>query len=145
MSVEMAASVLCVAVLGAVKLKPRTRFLLMGVGFITSGVFYILAYLATGFSLMCVMMFLGSLGNCAGNTIFNASMMLALPEENRGAILGFISAAATGGCALSAVIFGVLGDVFPLYLVFVVGTVLSTGPMLYLCCHRTTKEFILEH
>lgn len=145
MSVEMAASVLCVAVLGAVKLKPKARFWLMGLGFIASGIFYILAYLSTGFSLMCVMMFLGSLGNCAGNTIFNASMMLALPEENRGAILGFISAAATGGCALSAVIFGVLGDVFPLYLVFVAGTVLSTGPMLYLCCHRTTKEFILEH
>lgn len=145
MSVEMAASVLCVAVLGAVKLKPKARFWLMGLGFIASGIFYILAYLSTGFSLMCVMMFLGSLGNCAGNTIFNASMMLALPEENRGAILGFINAAATGGCALSAVIFGVLGDVFPLYLVFVAGTVLSTGPMLYLCCHRTTKEFILEH
>ena len=72
-------------------------------------------------------------------------MMLALPEENRGGILGFISAASTGGCALSAVIFGVLCDVFPLYLVFIAGNLLSIGPMLYLCLHKDTREFILKN
>ena len=80
-----------------------------------------------------------------GNAVFNASLMLALPEENRGAILGFVSAASTGGCALSAVIFGVLGDIFPLYLVFVAGNVLTILPMLYLCLHRSTREFIISN
>lgn len=72
-------------------------------------------------------------------------MMLALPEENRGSILGFVSAASTGGFALSSVIFGVLCDIFPLYLVFIAGSILSTIPMVYMCLHKTTREFILEN
>ena len=83
--------------------------------------------------------------NAMGNAVFNASLMLALPEENRGAILGFVSAASTGGCALSAVIFGLLCDIFPLYLVFVAGNVLTILPMLYLCLHKNTREFIISN
>ena len=71
--------------------------------------------------------------------------MLALPEENRGAILGFIDAACVGGCALSAVIYGLLGEFFPLYLVFAVGSFISLPLALYLFFHRDTKEFILTH
>ena len=68
-----------------------------------------------------------------------------LPEENRGAILGFIQSACVGGSALSAVLYGVLGDIFPLYLVFVAGTAISLIPMLFLCFHPRTKEFIHNH
>ena len=71
--------------------------------------------------------------------------MLALPEENRGAILGFIQSASVGGTALSAVIYGFLGDLFPLYLVFTAGTLISLAPMLYLCFNSRTKNFILNH
>ena len=71
--------------------------------------------------------------------------MLALPEENRGSILGFIQAASTGGTALSAVIYGFLGEVFPLYLVFIAGSALSLIPMLFVCFHRNTKNFVLSH
>ena len=94
---------------------------------------------------MCVLAFLASFLNCAGNTVFNASMMLALPEENRGAILGFIQSASVGGTALSAVIYGFLGDLFPLYLVFAIGSAISLMPMLYMCFHPCTKEFILKN
>ena len=71
--------------------------------------------------------------------------MLALPEENRGAILGFLQSASVGGTALSAVIYGVLGDMLPLYLVFSVGNLLSLVPMMYLCFNPRTKEFVLNH
>ncbi len=117
----------------------------MALGFSSSVVFFVLAYLSRQFVPMCVMAFLASLTNCAGNTVFNASLMLALPEENRGAILGFIQSACTGGTALSAVIYGMLGDVFPLYLVFTVGSLLSLAPMLYLCFNGRTKDFVLQH
>lgn len=145
MSVQTVGYLLCVMALGIVKLKSVTRYWVMGIGFSLSGIFFILAYLSGGFLPMCIFMFLGCLLNCAGNSVFNASLMLAMPEENRGAILGFIQAASTGGCALSAVVFGFLGDVFPLYLVFVAGSALSLVPMLHLCFHPSTKEFILEH
>ena len=145
MSVWTVGSLICVVLLGAVKLKPRVRYWVMAIGFSASGVFLVLAYLATGFVPMCVLVFIGAFLNCAGNSVFNASLMLALPEENRGAILGFIQSASVGGTALSAVIYGFLGDVFPLYIVFAVGSFLSLAPMLYMCLSRRTKEFVLNH
>lgn len=145
MAVWTAASLVCVVVLGVVKLKPKTRFWIMAVGFTCSVLFFVLAYLSKQFAVLCVMAFLASFANCAGNTVFNASLKLALPEENRGAILGFIQSASVGGTALSAVIYGVLGDVLPLYLVFTVGSLLSLAPMLYLCFNPKTREFVLKH
>ena len=145
MSVETAASLICVSLLGIIKLKPKARYYMMAAGFLISIPIYILAYLSRHYILMCVLFFLGAFTNCMGNAVFNASLMLALPEENRGAIIGFVSAASTGGCALSAVIFGVLGDVFPLYLVFVAGSLLTIPPMLYLGLHKNTREFIISN
>ncbi len=145
MAIWTAASLICVLMLGVVKLKPRTRFWVLAVSFTSSVLFFGLTYISKQFVPMCIMAFLASFANCAGNTIFNASLMLALPEENRGAILGFIQSASVGGTALSAVIYGVLGDVFPLYLVFTVGNLLSLAPMLYLCFNPRTKEFVINH
>lgn len=145
MAVWTAASLVCVLVLGVVKLKPKSRFWVMAVGFTGSVLFFGLTYISKQFVPLCIMAFLASFTNCAGNTVFNASLMLALPEENRGAILGLIQSASVGGTALSAVIYGVLGDVLPLYLVFSVGNLLSLAPMLYLCFNSGTKEFVLDH
>ena len=145
MTVWSAGFLVCMLMLGAVKLKPRIRFWVLAVGFISSVLFFGITYISKQFLPLCIMAFLASFANCAGNTIFNASLMLALPEENRGAILGFIQSASVGGTALSAVIYGVLGDVLPLYLVFTVGNLLSLAPMLYLCFNPRTKEFVLNH
>lgn len=145
MAIWTAASLICVLMLGVVKLKPKTRFWVLAVGFTSSVLFFGLTYISKQFVPMCIMAFLASFANCAGNTIFNASLMLALPEENRGAILGFIQSASVGGTALSAVIYGVLGDVLPLYLVFTVGNLISLAPMLYLCFNPRTKEFVINH
>ena len=145
MAIWTAASLICVLVLGVVKLKPKTRFWVLAIGFTSSVLFFGLTYISKQFVPLCIMAFLASFSNCAGNTIFNASLMLALPEENRGAILGFIQSASVGGTALSAVIYGVLGDVLPLYLVFTVGNLFSLAPMLYLCFNPRTKEFVINH
>ena len=145
MAIWTAASLICVLVLGVVKLNPKTRFWVLAVGFTSSVLFFGLTYISKQFVPLCIMAFLASFANCAGNTIFNASLMLALPEENRGAILGFIQSASVGGTALSAVIYGALGDVLPLYLVFTVGNLLSLAPMLYLCFNPRTKEFVINH
>ena len=45
----------------------------------------------------------------------------------------------------NGLIYGVLGDVFPLYMVFAAGTAISLLPMLYMCFHPKTREFVLEH
>ena len=135
----------CVCLLGAIKLKPRQRYFGLCAGFLSSGVLYIAAYLTGNYTALCVLMFLGGFANTLGNSIFNASLMLALPEENRGGILGLVGAASAGGSALSAVIYGMLCDVFPMYLVFIAGVALSAVPMVYMCIHRNMREFILTH
>ena len=145
MAVWTAASLICVLLLGVVKLSPKARFWSMAVGFTCSVVFFALLYLSRQFIPLCIMAFLASFTNCAGNAVLNASLMLALPEKNRGAIIGFIQAVSVGGTALSAVIYGMVGDVFPLYLVFTVGNLLSIPPMLFLCFNSKTKKFILEN
>ncbi len=145
MSAETFASLVAVVLLGIIKLKPKTRYMAMAIGFISTVFLSSGAYLAESFPTVTALLFLNAFMNMLANSIFNAALMLALPEENRGAILGFVSAFSTGGCALSAVIFGVLCDVFPLYLVFIAGNSLSIVPMLYLCCHKKTKAFILSH
>ncbi len=145
MSMTTVGSLVGVILLGAFKFSAKVRYWILAIGFSLSIVCWIFAYQSTSFISVCVWMFLGSFFNCAGNTVFNASMMLALPEGNRGAILGFTSAATVGGCALSAVIYGVLGDIFPLYITFTVGSILTLAPMLYLCFNKEIKVFILEN
>ena len=145
MSVYTAASLLCVVVLGIVKLRPKARFWTLALGFSSSVIFFCLAFSSTTFLSLCIWTILAAIANCAGNTIFSASLMLMLPEENRGAILGFIQSASVGGSALSAVIYGVLGDIFPLYLVFIAGNAISLIPMMYMAFHPRTKTFIIEH
>ena len=111
MSVETAASLICVVLLGIVKLKPKARYYAMTVGFCVSNLFSIAAYLSQSYTGIIVMLFLSCFANTLGNGIFNASLMLALPEESRGGILGFVSSFSTGGSALSAVIYGVIDKV----------------------------------
>ena len=145
MSASTVGSLICVILLGTIKFNAKARYWILALGFSLSVVCWIIAYQSTSFWGICIWMFIGSFFNCAGNTIFGASMMLALPEANRGAILGFFSAATTGGIALSALAYGFLGDIFPLYIVFTVGSSLSIIPMLYLCFNHNIRNFILEN
>ena len=145
MSVWTVSYLVCAVILGTVKLKPKMRFWTMAISFSLSSVFMVFTFLSNTFILMAVLAFITGFLNAAGNSIFNAALVLALPEKNRSAIMGFISSASVGGSALSAVTYGVLGDIFPLYLVFAVGGVLSIFPMLYLSFNPKTKAFILEN
>ena len=113
-------------------------------GFITSCFFTILAFAAKSYWMVCLFLFLGGFCSTLGNSIFNAVLVLALPQDKRGVLLGFLSAACTGGSALSAVIYGLLCDIFPLPMVFIIGTALSIPVMAYLCFHKSAKAFILE-
>lgn len=145
MSVNTIGSLVCVILLGIFKLSPRTRFWIMALGFSTSVVCSLIMFSCTEFLPMCIFAFLSAFLNCAGNAVFSAAAMLALPEDNRGAILGLFSSASIGGSALSALAYGFVGEIFPLQIVFSVGCILSFLPMLYLCFNPKVKNFILSH
>ena len=144
-SVFTVAQLVCVVLLGTIKFGAKARFWIMAISFSISEPLFVMAYLSNQAVWLCVLIFVGAFMNCAGNTVFNACLMLALPEENRSAILGFIQSASTGGMALSAVIYGLLGDIFPLYIIFALGSSVSLIPMLYMCFNPRTKEFVLNH
>ena len=144
-AIYSASSLVAVVLLGAVKLKPFARFMVMSLGFVLSIPCFMGVYFANSFLTMCILGFMAGFLNCAGNTVFNASLMLALPEENRSAILGFIRSASAGGMALSAVIYGFLGEFFPLYIIFAIGSALSLAPMIYMCFAPSTKQFVIEN
>lgn len=145
MSAWTAATIVCVLILSTIKFGPKARYWAMAIGYCGTAIFLSAAYLSTNFALMCIFAAIGAFLNTAGNMIFNASMMLALPEENRGGILGFINSASVGGSAISVLMYGFLGDVFPLYIVFTVGTIISLVPTMYMCFNKVTKKFIYEH
>ena len=144
-AIYSASSLFAVVLLGAIKLKPTVRFIVMSLGFVLSIPCFIGVYFANSFLMMCIFGFMAGLLNCAGNTVFNAALMLALPQENRSAILGFIRSASAGGMALSAVVYGFLGEIFPLHIIFAIGSALSLAPMIYMCFAPSTKQFVLEN
>ena len=145
MSVWTAASLICVILLGIIKFSSKARFWIMAICFSLQTVFMVAGYMSNSFVFVCLFSFLGAFTNTAGNTIFSSALMLALPEENRGATLGFFNSACIGGSALSAVIYGFLCESFPLSIVFSIGSILSLAPMLFLCFNKKTKNFILTH
>lgn len=144
-SVYMAATVLCFLIFGSIKMSAKFRFWAMAIGFSSSVIFFVLGFCANQFLPMCIFTFLAGFMNCAGNNVFNAALMLSIPQLNRSAILGFIQSASIGGVALSAVIYGFLGDIFPLYIIFAIGNAISLFPMLHLCFHKQTRHFILTN
>ncbi len=141
-SIYSASCLVAVLILGIIKLKPKTQFWFMSLGFTLSVPCMIATYFSKNFVLMCVFAFFAGFLNCVGNTIFNASMMLALPEQNRSAILGVFRSGSVGGSAISAVIYGFLGELFPLYIVFAIGSALSLPLMIFMCFHPRIKRFI---
>ena len=130
--------------LGIFKFKPKTQYWLMTLGFVLTTPFMVSAFLAPNGILACVFAFVAGFFNCIGNSIFNASMMLALPKENRNAILGVFNSASVGGTALSTVIYGLLGEFFPLHIVFSVGTSLALPIMIFMCFHPRIKRFVQD-
>ena len=144
-AIETLASLLVVVVLSVVKFKAKTRYYMMSAGFIGSSLVYIIGFLSNDFALMAVSFFVGSLLNAVGNAIFNAALMLSLPNVNRGAIIGFVQSATTGGSALSSVAYGVICDIVPIVLVFVFSSILIVIPMAMMCLNKNTKEFVLNN
>lgn len=139
------ASLMGTLILSILKITPKQRYQILALGFIISLISYEIAYLCHHHYLVMIMLGLGTLGNALANAIFNASLMLALPQDNRGTVLGMATSGSIGSSALSSMIYGILGDIFSLQLVFVISNIIAIIPLYLLCVSKTTKAFILSH
>ena len=76
--------------------------------------------------------------NSFGNGLFNGVMLLALPDQSRGVLLGLIAAVTTLGCAISSLIYGFLGNIMSIELLGLIGSILSAVP--FILCMLTLEK-----
>ena len=145
MAAQTAASLIAVMLLSIFQFSNKTRYLLFSLGFLCSTIFYLIAYNFRAFYIILPSLFMAAGLNVIANSIFNAALYLALPQDNRGAILGFVSAFSTGGSALSALAYGALCEIYPTWIIFSIGTSITLIPIIYMCIDKNVKRFILEN
>ena len=131
-----------VFIIGIWKMDKAKRFSIMMFTFIGAAILQIIGYLSIGFLLISSIFFVSQLLNTIANAIFNAAMILSIPHDKRGVIIGFISAASTVGMAMSTVVYGVLAETISLSWLGVFGAILSLIPFIILARDSKVKEFV---
>lgn len=133
MSLGSAAAVISGVMLSAVNLKPQTRHRIMSAGFISACLFSCMMCVFTGFAAVAALYFVSVLANCLANAVLTAGMMQAMPKDRRGAILGIVSAASTGAQAVSTLLYGFMGELLPLTIIYGACNLLALIPMTIQC------------
>lgn len=136
------AGLIGVFIIGIWKMDKAKRFSIMMFTFIGAAIFQIVGYLSIGFLVISSIFFVSQLLNTIANAIFNAAMILSIPHDKRGVIIGFISAASTVGMALSTVVYGVLAEGVSLSWLGVFGALLSLIPFAILARDSKVKGFV---
>ncbi len=127
-------------IVSLIKIKDSKRHLLMCLGFMIFGAVFIVALLTTNYYLAMIFITLGALLNSISNMLLNSSLMLMMPNDKRSAILGFIMASSTGGTALSTLIYGFLAEIFPIYIIGVVGMCIALIPIIIMTTNKDLKK-----
>ena len=145
MSLGSAAAVISGVMLSAVNLKPQTRHRIMSAGFISACLFSCMMCVFTGFAAVAVLYFVSVLANCLANAVLTAGMMQAMPKGRRGAILGIVSAASTGAQAVSTLLYGFMGELLPLTIIYGACNLLALIPMTIQCKNPDIYKLITEN
>ena len=145
MSLGSAAAVISGVMLSAVNLKPQTKHRIMSAGFISACLFSCMMCVFTGFAAVAVLYFVSVLANCLANAILTAAMMQAMPKDRRGTILGIVSAASTGAQAVSTLLYGFMGELLPLSVIYGACNLLALLPMTIQCTNRAVYRLITDN
>ncbi len=135
---------LCTAVLAGKNFSPSARYNMLRAGVVIYRIFYFLFCISDSFILIVFFQFMRYAGNGLLNAVINSALFAAMPADKRGVISGIISAASTGACALSTVIYGFAGDVFSIKTVFIASALLPLIPWLLQCTNKNIKNLILN-
>jgi len=144
LSIIAVGSLIGAVLVSSVKLSAKNRYRVMCVGFILTIGFSILGYLAKDFYVISSSLAVSSLFSAVSNMFLSASIMLLMPEENRAACIGFLSASCMGGMALSTLIYGLLGELFPIANIAIVGSLISMIPMIMFTRSKEVKAAVLS-
>lgn len=144
MSVFSLAGVVSMSVTGIVQFSYKQRYLVMALGFIFGNVLFIAGYLMVDFVWLAFMFFLANFLNTMANAVLNSVLILAIPADKRGMIIGFVMTASTGGVAMSSLVYGFFAEYLPMTVLAIIGLSLALLPMLWLTLDKRMKDFFIE-
>ena len=144
MSVFSLSGVVSMMVTGIVQFTYKQRYWVMAIGFIVSNFMFILGYLMGNFYWLAIMFFFANFLNTMANAVLNSVLILAIPADKRGMIIGFVMTASTGGVALSSLAYGFFAEYIPMTVLAIIGLSLAMIPMLWLTLDRRMKNLFVE-
>ncbi len=144
MSVFSLAGVVSMTVTGIVQFSYKQRYRIMAAGFIFGNVFFIAGYLMTDFYLLAFLFFVANALNTMANAVLNSVLILAIPADKRGMIIGFVMTASTGGVAISSLMYGFFAEFVPMTVLAIIGLSLAAIPMLWLTLDKRMKDLFIE-
>lgn len=142
MAFSSLAGLIGMATVGVIKIPPKHRHLVMGVSFLFSTIFTVLALLSKSFIGVSSITFLADFFNIIANSILSAFMITSMPAQSRGMILGLFMAGSSGGIALSSIAFGFLAQFFSVSIIGIVGTILSLLPLIIIVSDQHLKRML---
>lgn len=144
MSVFSLAGVVSMSITGIVQFSYKQRYRVMAIGFVLGNILFIAGYLMTDFYLLALLFFLANALNTMANAVLNSVLILAIPADKRGMIIGFVMTASTGGVAISALMYGFFAEFIPITTLAIIGLSLAAIPMLWLTLDRRMKDLFIE-
>ena len=113
-------------------------------GFILGNGLFIIGYLLGNFYWLAFMFFLANFLNTMANAVLNSVLILAIPADKRGMIIGFVMTASTGGVAMSSLAYGFFAEYIPMTVLAIIGLSLAMIPMLWLTLDHRMKDLFKE-
>lgn len=144
MSVFSLAGVVSMSITGIVKFTYKQRYWVMVFGFIVGNSLFIIGYLMGNFYLLAMIFFLANSLITMANAVLNSVLILAIPADKRGMIIGFVMTASTGGAAMSSLAYGFFAEYISMTVLAIIGLSLAMIPMIWLTLDRRMKDLFVE-
>ena len=94
------------------------------------------------FYLTCAMICLGMIGNAIANSILNSVFMVGVEPTQRGKLSGVMTTMSNSLCPVSALMYGFLGEIYPLSNLFIIGMLLGCGSISLIFISPQVRDFI---
>lgn len=131
--------------IGIIKIKAEYRYWVSMIGFICSSFLIITGMSIGSYYALIVFFLIGQLTNAVGNALFNAAFIIYTPQEKRGMITGFLGSAAICGSAVSALLYGFLGELIALKWLGIIGNLLAIIPFIAIIKDKNTRMIFVPN
>ncbi|MDP3306003.1 MAG: MFS transporter [Erysipelotrichaceae bacterium] len=144
MSVFSLSGVVSMMITGIVQFSYKQRYRVMVFGFIVGNGLFLIGYLMGNFYWLAMIFFLANSLITMANAVLNSVLILAIPADKRGMIIGFVMTASTGGVAMSSLAYGFFAEHISMTVLAISGLSLAMIPIVWLTLDRRMKDLFVE-